>query len=316
MSSATQHEQSEDSDTQRARISVVIPVRNRPELAFEAIESATRQSHPPIEVIVVDDASEPPFALNLTDAASSTVRLFRLKQNSGAAAARNAGVRIAHGTHVAFLDSDDLWLPSHLEGLVKAIEEDSGAVAAYSLCRGRARWPLGAMKLRRVHARRIGWPSPLWKTPATMVLRDVFLSLEGFEETLTYREDTDLFIRLQEVGPVMRTGRITVVVRKQPTGLSGQGDKAGSRLRDDYARVVGRQIQRARESGQMRGQGEHKIWREFRRYWAVRWLVKGEFRRAAEELVEGEGSQAFKFAATVLRWLRYGVSATQRHDID
>lgn len=287
-------------------------MRDRPKLVLEAIESATQQSYPPIEVIVVDDASELPLALDLTDAASLTLRLLRLERHSGAAAARNAGVRLAHGTHVAFLDSDDIWLPSHLERLVKAIEEDSGAVAAYSLCRGRARWPLGTMKLRRVHARRLGWPSPLWKTPATMVVRDVFLSLEGFEETLTYREDTDLFIRLQEVGPVMRTGRITVVVRKQPSGLSGQGDSAIRRLRDDYARVVVRQLERARASGKMRVLDGQKTWREFRRYWTVRWLIKGKFWRALEEFVGYEETQAPKFSSRLRRWLRYEVRGTPR----
>ncbi len=214
------------------------------------------------------------------------------------------------GTHVALLDSDDLWLPSHLELLAEAMREDSGAVAAFTLCLGRANWPLGAISLWRMHARRLGWPTPLWKTPATMVLRDVFLRLEGFEETLTYREDTDLFIRLQEVGPVIRTGRVTVVVRKQSTRLSSQGDNGGRRLREDYERVVLRQFERARESGKVRGLDEHKTWREFHRYWAVRWLVKGEFRQALEKFVGDEGAQAFKSSSPLLRWLRYRVRGT------
>ena len=95
-------------------ISVVIPVFNRPLGARRAIASVLAQqdlgAHD-LEIVVVDDCSEPPLIL---PGADQRVRLLQLAQNAGAAAARNAGIRAARGEFVALLDSDDVWLPGKL----------------------------------------------------------------------------------------------------------------------------------------------------------------------------------------------------------
>jgi glycosyltransferase involved in cell wall biosynthesis len=93
-------------------VSVVIPAFNAEAFVAEAIKSATAQDYGRVEVIVVDDGS--------TDAtaaiASRHAVTVLMQENGGQAAARNAGVAAAAaaGTFVAFLDADDLWLPSML----------------------------------------------------------------------------------------------------------------------------------------------------------------------------------------------------------
>lgn len=91
-------------------ISVVVPVYNRAALLREALASVANQGCIPQEVIVVDDGSTD----NVAEVAEEFgARLIR-QQNSGASAARNAGIAAATSPWVAFLDSDDVWLPDKL----------------------------------------------------------------------------------------------------------------------------------------------------------------------------------------------------------
>lgn len=94
-------------------LSVVIPTWNRAQLVCDAVRSALVQGE--VEVIVVDDASTDGTVKRLEAEFGTRIRLLRLDHRGGAGAARNAGARLAHGEFVAFLDSDDVWLPGKLE---------------------------------------------------------------------------------------------------------------------------------------------------------------------------------------------------------
>jgi glycosyltransferase involved in cell wall biosynthesis len=104
-------------------LSVVIPTRNRAYLVGEAIESALNQRPGQVEVIIVDDGSTDDTAKVVTERFGSRVRLLRTPERRGAGAARNAGLRVARGELVAFLDDDDLWLPGKLESELNALEQ-------------------------------------------------------------------------------------------------------------------------------------------------------------------------------------------------
>lgn len=94
-------------------VSVVVPTYNRARFIEEAVESILAQSLPPLEVIIVDDGSTDDTA-NVCARFHEPVRYIR-RQNEGAAAARNAGIRAAMGDWVAFCDSDDIWKPRKLQ---------------------------------------------------------------------------------------------------------------------------------------------------------------------------------------------------------
>lgn len=105
-------------------ISVIIPVWNRAREVSSAIDSALAQTLPPLEVIVVDDGStdETPEVLARY---GDRIRVVR-QSNQGVAAARNAGIAVARGDLVAFLDSDDVWQPRKLELQAARFDADPG----------------------------------------------------------------------------------------------------------------------------------------------------------------------------------------------
>lgn len=97
------------------KISVVIPLYNRERYIRSCVESVLRQTFPVHEIIVIDDGSRDNGGEALRDyVEKKSVRYF-YQENQGISRARNAGVAVATGDHIAFLDSDDLWLPAKLE---------------------------------------------------------------------------------------------------------------------------------------------------------------------------------------------------------
>lgn len=101
-------------DPSAMNVSVVIPVYNRQRDGERAVRSALGGGEPMAEVIIVDDASSPPFVLPSDLATDGRVRLVRHKVNQGESAARNTGIAEAGSDWIAFLDSDDYWLAQKL----------------------------------------------------------------------------------------------------------------------------------------------------------------------------------------------------------
>lgn len=94
-------------------VSVIIPAVGRVRLLERAISSVCLQSVS-VEVIVIDDASNPPIENSLSISSLEKIKLLRNKEGKNAAYSRNLGVTYAAADIVAFLDSDDEWLPKHL----------------------------------------------------------------------------------------------------------------------------------------------------------------------------------------------------------
>jgi glycosyltransferase involved in cell wall biosynthesis len=104
-------------------VSVLIPTYNRAEMVIEAIQSVLHQTYTDYEIIVVDDGSTDNTRERIAALASDKVRYF-YQENQGRPAARNHTLRRVQGKYIAFLDSDDLWLPHKLEKQVKYLESN------------------------------------------------------------------------------------------------------------------------------------------------------------------------------------------------
>jgi len=107
-------------------ISVIIPVFNRASHILDAVDTVFAQNMN-LELILVDDASKDDSAKIILDLASKDKRIIPIifKQNQGGGAARNAGIKKATGEWIAFLDSDDLWMPEKLSKQVEALRSYS-----------------------------------------------------------------------------------------------------------------------------------------------------------------------------------------------
>ena len=108
-------------------VTVITPCYNGGSYLAEALRSALGQSRPPLEVIVVDDGSTDDSA-SIAERFGPPVRVIQ-QENQGLPEARNRGLAEARGTHVLFLDADDLLSPEALEHLVSAVGERPDAVA-------------------------------------------------------------------------------------------------------------------------------------------------------------------------------------------
>lgn len=118
------------------QVSIVTPAFNAGRLIGETIRSVQAQTTPDWEMLVVDDASTDGTALIAGSIAATDprIRLIRQQRNTGPAQARQAALDAARGRYIAFLDSDDLWLPEKLERQTRFMRERS-AVLTYTAYR-------------------------------------------------------------------------------------------------------------------------------------------------------------------------------------
>ena len=96
-------------------ISVIIPVHNRAKLILRALASVRAQTYAEFEILVVDDGSTDGLSETLGQLDEPRLRVLRHTLRQGAASARNTGIRASTGEYLAFLDSDDEWMPNKLE---------------------------------------------------------------------------------------------------------------------------------------------------------------------------------------------------------
>jgi len=113
--------------TQNVLVTAVIPAYNRPKRTKRAIQSVVKQTYEPIELIVVDDGSSPPLREKIPTEYDSLAEFYLIEHetNKGANAARNTGIDAANGEYIAFLDSDDEWVPEKIDRQIETIKSTS-----------------------------------------------------------------------------------------------------------------------------------------------------------------------------------------------
>lgn len=109
---------------EEGKVSVVIPTYNRSDVVLNAVESVLAQTYQNIEVCIVDDGSSDNIPAVLAQVTDPRVRVITHEVNRGACAALNTGINATNGQFIAFLDTDDVWLPNKIAKQVLRIQED------------------------------------------------------------------------------------------------------------------------------------------------------------------------------------------------
>ena len=185
-------------------VSVVIPVRDRPLFIGEAVQSVLGQSYSRLECIVVDDGSASPPELR-DYAQDSRLRIVRTRP-CGVSSARNRGIAESAGEYIAFLDSDDLWLPEKLKKQVAAIRR----MAHAGLCYTNEAWYKDGrwMNQKIRHMKYDGWIFPfclplcIVSFSSALLPASVMRRIGPLNERLPVCEDYEYWIRLSLRFPV------------------------------------------------------------------------------------------------------------------
>jgi glycosyltransferase involved in cell wall biosynthesis len=185
-------------------VSIIIPTFNRAGLVREAISSVLAQDYARLELLVIDDGSNDhtPEVVR----AFGTAVTFIQQSHTGVSAARNRGVAASHGELVAFLDSDDLWLPGKVTAQVALFQQQPQVQVCYT----DEIWMRRGVRVnpRQIHQKHAGWiflhslPRCIISPSSIMLRRTLWNRLGGFDERLPACEDYDLWLRLTTVVPV------------------------------------------------------------------------------------------------------------------
>lgn len=193
-------------------VSVIVPTRDRPRLLRDALESLCRQTYGNWEALVVNDGGAD--VSGAVDSVAGRVSLLTMPASLGPAAARNAALRTARGAVFAFLDDDDLFARTHLEGLIAGLRATS-AGAAFSSAELVEETIVGGMRVER--KRQPFFAGLRYSRPLLLVRnylpintwgvrRECFDAVGLFDEGLSYLEDWDFLLRLSRRAAFHQTG--------------------------------------------------------------------------------------------------------------
>ncbi|MCB0339548.1 MAG: glycosyltransferase, partial [Bdellovibrionales bacterium] len=180
-------------------VSVVIPVFNRADQLAEAVDSVLAQTFRDFELIVVDDGSEIDLSV-IKERVLASGHVWLEQPNAGVAAARNRGVAVSKGEWVAFLDSDDRWLPQKLSEQLDYHEQHSDTSISQTFERWIRHGRRVNQRLKHAMPDGEGFSSSLkicCISPSSVMLRrELFDEHRGFNEEFPVCEDYDLWLRI------------------------------------------------------------------------------------------------------------------------
>jgi glycosyltransferase involved in cell wall biosynthesis len=229
-------------------ISVVLATYDRCHSLPRAIASVLAQDDVRFELIVVDDASRDGTPDYLATLGDPRIRTITAERNSGPSAARNLGLKAARAEIVAFIDSDDAYLPRRLAAPLAAFAADAGLVCTLSSA---IRNDRKRSRAARIPAIRLAAPAFAWalicdlvpvEATSITVRREAALAVGGFCERLRLIEDREFLIRL--------AGHGAAQLLSEPLWEKFWGD---DNLSNNWAKAASGLISYARERPEIAG---------------------------------------------------------------
>lgn len=293
-------------------VSVIIPTYNRATTIIRCLDSVFKQTYLPIEVIVVDDGS--------TDRTVEAIKIYGDKitlicqPNRGPSAARNAGVTTSKGDIIAFLDSDDTWMPEKIERQVKLMEQ-AGAAVPCCVCNAKILSENGtsinSFEVSNVESDLAEgyWlnPTPIIATrfllfnQVVAIRRVAFDSIGGFKESMRLLEDHDLAFRLSLLGPWAFLSETLVEKYNDSNGVGVLAMKDATIHLNAWVTAVQGFLGQSVESG---GDIERLI---------LRSVKDGTNKLLALKMLESGGVLNWGIAQLFIVWLRFMGAIRRRH---
>ncbi len=244
------------------RVTVVIPTRNRRRLLQRTLGTVLAQQGVDFDVVVVDEGStdDTPEMLERLPYDHGRLTVLRHEQAQGVSAARNAGIAVATGQWVAFVDDDDIWSPAKLAAQLAAVRESPGAGWACTGAvrvneqldlRGREKAPVASTITDTLLSRNVipgGASGVLART-------DLVRQVGGFDLALSNLADYDLWIRLGQAAALGVVDRPLVGYRVAASGMAHDVRRSEQEL--DY---IDRKYQAIRRARGVTVQRERFLW--------------------------------------------------------
>lgn len=211
------------------KISVIIPFYNRIECTIEAIQSVLAQTYTNYEILLIDDGSTEPLEdiLSLVED-HPCITLITNDSNKGVSFSRNLGIDYATGGYIAFLDSDDLFLPEKLERQRSCLHESDAVMSQTPYIRrkkGTNDTIIDTSYLQGMVAERLAVMCPI-ATPTVMIKRD-FLMQSGLRlhEDVRYGEDTIFWLEILKNHQIVSLSDALTIVNVGETSSSNSAAK-------------------------------------------------------------------------------------------
>lgn len=203
-------------------VSIILPSFNRLALLRETIASVFAQTIANWELVIADDGSSMETRAYLAQVTDARVKVLWLSHSGNPAVVRNAALAVARGRYIAFLDSDDTWMPAKLETQLAALR--SNATCGWSYTATHSIGPSGepvAGSARFVPHEATVLDAFLFNDvyiamPTVLVERALVTSVGGFDERLAFAEDYDLWLRLAARSNAVAIDRPLTCVRLHP----------------------------------------------------------------------------------------------------
>ena len=211
-------------------VSIVIPCYRQAHLVGDAIASALAQTHPRIEVIVVDDGSPPEDDPAPIVAQYPGVRLVR-KLNGGLASARNAGWRVSSGEYLVFLDGDDVLLPQAVAIGLRVFRDHPDCAFVHGLCErqtldGRCLPTKSPWIGDFDHQETLLRGNIIRGIHSVMFRRGAFEAVDGFDERQGCGQDWECYLRLTHRFPAFGHGELVGIYRRHDRNVNSSRNAA------------------------------------------------------------------------------------------
>lgn len=201
------------------KVSVIIPTYNRAKYLKDAIESVLGQKYQNLEIIIVDDGSKDDTAQIVKSFSSSKIK-YIYQANQGRSKARNRAIKLAKGEYIAFLDSDDIFLPGKIQKQVALLDKNSQYAMIYCSAQavnsqGRKLYPVYRANLSGWIYSEIAFYLPLTIIlPTVMVRKDILFKVGLFDENMARFEDIDLWRRISKRYQILGIDEILCIIRR------------------------------------------------------------------------------------------------------